>query len=136
LKGLDKADLEVILCAGITGGDWLQSAAGGGGHFGEKAGLSGLNWWIELFRMKNIVRISAGIVFIILGLLGLVLPVLQGLLFLAIGLVLLAPDIPLFHKMFCWVEIHYPKTRETFHKVRLFTERLGKSVPPCMPDDE
>lgn len=86
--------------------------------------------------MKNIVRIGAGGIFIILGLLGLVLPILQGLLFLAIGLVLLAPDIPLFHRMFCWVEIRFPKTRDTFHKVRRFTERMGKSVPPCMPDDE
>jgi hypothetical protein len=40
------------------------------------------------------VRIAAGSAFLVLGLLGLVLPILQGLLFLAIGIAILAPAAP------------------------------------------
>ena len=43
---------------------------------------------------RRLVRISAGLLFLMLGVVGLFLPVLQGLLFLAIGLLLLAPDFP------------------------------------------
>lgn len=52
-----------------------------------------------LKKMKNakkIIRIAAGWTFIVLGLLGLVLPFLQGILFLCIGAFLLAPDVPFF----------------------------------------
>ena len=42
--------------------------------------------------MKRIIRYLLGILFIILGALGMFLPVLQGILFLIIGLLILAPE--------------------------------------------
>ncbi|KKP87401.1 MAG: hypothetical protein UR90_C0006G0004 [Parcubacteria group bacterium GW2011_GWC1_35_8] len=45
-------------------------------------------------EVKRIIVLIVGIIFIILGLLGLVLPFLQGILFLIIGLMLLSLCIP------------------------------------------
>lgn len=46
-------------------------------------------------------RLLSGFFLIVLGFLGLFLPVLQGVLFLALGLLLLSVDIPVVHR---WVE--------------------------------
>ncbi len=48
--------------------------------------------WDRLQRIPKPWRMVVGLVFVALGLLGLVLPVLQGILFLAIGVSLLAGD--------------------------------------------
>jgi uncharacterized membrane protein YbaN (DUF454 family) len=42
--------------------------------------------------MKRILRFILGITFLVLGVLGLFLPVLQGILFLVVGLLILAPE--------------------------------------------
>ena len=44
--------------------------------------------------LKRIARIIAGISLLLLGVIGLFLPVLQGILFIGLGLLLLAKDIP------------------------------------------
>lgn len=44
--------------------------------------------------MKKTVRILAGCLLLVLGVVGLFLPVLQGALFLALGLLLLGKEIP------------------------------------------
>ena len=44
--------------------------------------------------MRRIVRISLGSIAIVLGLVGLVVPILQGWLFLALGAMLLSVDVP------------------------------------------
>ncbi|HPL64525.1 MAG: PGPGW domain-containing protein [Syntrophales bacterium] len=49
--------------------------------------------------MKRTIRLAAGWIFIVLGVLGLFLPFLQGILFLFIGMLLLAPDVPLFRRI-------------------------------------
>lgn len=54
-------------------------------------------------------RIALGVVFLLLGFAGLVLPVLQGLLFLFVGIMLLAPDIPFFKRILDWLEVRFPK---------------------------
>lgn len=43
-----------------------------------------------------------------LGIVGLFLPVLQGILFLFIGAIILAPDVPFFHKIIEKLENRYP----------------------------
>ncbi|HSV30034.1 MAG TPA: PGPGW domain-containing protein [Candidatus Omnitrophota bacterium] len=43
---------------------------------------------------KKTLKIAAGILFLVLGVAGLALPFLQGVLFLAVGLVILAPHWP------------------------------------------
>jgi len=53
--------------------------------------------WIERIRhLPRPARLIVGGLLIVLGLLGLFLPVLQGILFLALGGMVLSQDIPLF----------------------------------------
>ncbi len=42
--------------------------------------------------MKRIIRIALGSLFLLLGVVGLILPVLQGILFLIAGLLILSPE--------------------------------------------
>jgi len=70
-------------------------------------------------------RLTAGWLFIFLGVLGLFLPFLQGILFLLIGMILLSPDVPLFRRIIGKLQEKYPgvfrKAREVsrrFHKER------------------
>ncbi len=68
-------------------------------------------------EFKRILVITAGIVFIVLGLLGLALPFLQGFLFLAVGFILLAISSPRFR---AWAIVHtvrYPKTHAMLEKI-------------------
>lgn len=58
---------------------------------------------------RRLARIILGAVFLILGLAGLVLPFLQGLLFLLIGIILLAPDVPLLDRVLKRLEVRFPK---------------------------
>ena len=60
-------------------------------------------------KAKKILALTVGIVFIILGLLGLVLPFLQGIIFLIIGLLLVSMCFP---KIRLWINKHterYPR---------------------------
>jgi len=58
--------------------------------------------------MKKIHRHIFGWFFIVLGILGLFLPVLQGILFLIIGAMILAPEIPFFDKLLHRLRMKYP----------------------------
>ena len=65
-----------------------------------------------------------GIVFLFLGVIGLALPFLQGILFIAIGLLLLSIFSPTLRE---WVERHtrkYPKVHEAVIKVQQFINRM------------
>jgi uncharacterized membrane protein YbaN (DUF454 family) len=68
-----------------------------------------------------------------LGVLGLVLPILQGWLFIAIGALMLAPDVPLFARLVCWVENRSPRLRSFLARLRARLHRHGGGVPPCSP---
>ena len=57
-----------------------------------------------------IVRIVLGSVCIVLGIVGLFLPILQGILFLVLGIVLLAPYIPFFARVRDWIYERWPRT--------------------------
>ncbi len=59
--------------------------------------------------LKRTLRLVAGWIFLTLGVLGLFLPILQGILFLAIGIILLAPDIPPFKRLLEWLRKRYPR---------------------------
>ncbi|MFO7903633.1 MAG: hypothetical protein ACQESR_07365 [Planctomycetota bacterium] len=61
-------------------------------------------------------RHVVGILFIVLGVVGLVLPILQGILFLGIGTLLLAPDIPFFHRLSQRVERRFPRIGRAAHR--------------------
>ena len=68
--------------------------------------------------MKRLVRIIVGIIFIVLGLAGLVLPVLQGILFLTIGMLLLSPDIRVVKRIEKWLFNRYPRLARKVEKIK------------------
>ena len=59
--------------------------------------------------VKRWIRLGLGWLFIVLGILGLFLPILQGILFLAIGLVLLAGESPAAGRLVEYLRKRYPK---------------------------
>ncbi len=68
-------------------------------------------------EIKRILVVGAGILFIVLGLIGLALPFLQGFLFLAIGLILLSISSSRFRT---WTRTHtvrYPKLHGALEKM-------------------
>ncbi|MCU0571433.1 MAG: DUF2892 domain-containing protein [Syntrophobacteraceae bacterium] len=85
--------------------------------------------------MRRIIRITLGVVFIVLGILGLFLPVLQGVLFLIIGVFLLASQIPLFARIFCWIQEKFPALERLVERMR---ERVHHEwhPPPCPPEKD
>lgn len=74
-------------------------------------------------KTKHIFRLCAGWFFLLLGIIGLVLPILQGVLFIAIGAVLLAPDIPFFQRTLDRIKNRFPKLSE---KIERFEKKFKK----------
>ena len=68
--------------------------------------------------MRRLVRITLGAIFIALGIPGLVLPILQGWLFLAIGALLLSVDIPFFDRLVQWIEARVPRIKKPLERMR------------------
>jgi uncharacterized membrane protein YbaN (DUF454 family) len=67
--------------------------------------------------MKRLVILGLGCGFIVLGILGLFLPVLQGILFLCIGLMLLAHEWPPAQRLLDRLRRRYPKAAATLDEV-------------------
>lgn len=72
--------------------------------------------------MRRVIRIALGVVFMLLGVPGLFLPILQGWLFLALGALCLSVDLPIFHKVVRRVEARFPKLRRPMERLRRFLE--------------
>lgn len=88
-----------------------------------------LDMWLSRVRgWPKPIRLAAGVGLIVLGFLGLFLPVLQGLLFLAAGGALLATDVPLVRR---WLDHAVAKwnrgRRASSDRVWI---RLDKPSPP------
>ncbi len=74
--------------------------------------------------LKRILIVALAIFCIILGIIGLVLPFLQGFLFLAIGLLLLSFYSP---SLRAWIDKHtmrYPKLHQAVRKVEDFVVKI------------
>lgn len=71
--------------------------------------------------LKRILLFTFAIIFIILGVVGLALPFLQGFLFLAIGLILLSIASP---RARSWIESHTRKSP----KIHTFVEKVEKRI--------
>jgi hypothetical protein len=78
-------------------------------------------------KVLRIGRHVLGWLFIVLGILGLFLPILQGILFLCIGVLLLADDIPPFKRLIERIEHKWPRTRGPLEKARSW---LGHKPQP------
>jgi hypothetical protein len=67
--------------------------------------------------MHRLLRLILGSLLILLGLLGLVLPLLQGWLLLALGGLVLSQDVPLFAKMVCWITARFPRVGQAAQRL-------------------
>jgi uncharacterized membrane protein YbaN (DUF454 family) len=75
-------------------------------------------------KIKKILVLAIGSIFIILGLFGLVLPFLQGIVFLAIGIILISFSFP---KIRLWVDKHaepYPHVSSVIKKMETLVKKL------------
>ena len=80
--------------------------------------------------MKKVYRHFFGWFFILLGIVGLFLPILQGILFLIIGTIILAPEVPFFSRILVKLEKKYP---DIFDQAKHCLHRLScwrKKDPP------
>ncbi len=68
--------------------------------------------------LRDAARVLAGLFFLLLGLLGFFLPILQGILFTVIGAALLAPFVPLFARLREWLYRRYPRTEQIVIRFR------------------
>ena len=73
--------------------------------------------------MRRFLRIGLGSLCILLGLAGLVLPILQGWLFLGLGGVILSRDVPLVGRMVDWITV---RIRSVGRKMGM--RRIGRSA--------
>lgn len=58
--------------------------------------------------VKKTLRYITGLTFIVLGIIGCFLPVLQGILFLIIGIIILSSEVPAAQKLLSILEKKYP----------------------------
>jgi len=68
--------------------------------------------------MYRLLRLGFGVFFIVLGILGLFLPVLQGILFLGIGGALLCRDIPFLARAVERLKARYPAIDSAAKRLR------------------
>jgi uncharacterized membrane protein YbaN (DUF454 family) len=75
-------------------------------------------------KVKKILVFSIGVIFIILGLLGLFLPFLQGIIFLAVGFILLFSGFP---KIQLWANKHtekFPSLHKGIQKIEIWLKNI------------
>lgn len=77
--------------------------------------------------MRNYIRrafiLAVGWMFIVLGIAGLFLPILQGILFLLIGLVLLSYESRSVRRFLAYLRLRYPKLGMKIRWARFFARR-------------
>jgi uncharacterized protein YqgC (DUF456 family) len=77
--------------------------------------------------MLKIGRIILGILMILIGLPGLVFPIIPGTVFIVAGILILSVDVPLIDRLVLWVGRRYPKLGRTLEKFRAkLKERNGQ----------
>ncbi len=79
---------------------------------------------------RSAIRIALGSLLLALGVLGLVLPILQGWLFLALGALVLSRDVPAFRRLVRWITQRFPRVGEALERIRTrwqaFVERVRR----------
>lgn len=68
--------------------------------------------------MRTVIRHILGWSALALGVAGLFLPILQGWLFIAVGAMLLSPDVPFFRRLVAWIETRFPAIRKVTRRLR------------------
>ncbi len=85
-------------------------------------------------RLKRYAVLALGWLFIFLGILGLFLPILQGILFLTIGLILLSRESERAAGKLDWLKTRYPRFGKTYDEadrraMRLWERLRGRKKP-------
>lgn len=75
--------------------------------------------------MKRVAKLAIGWGFVVLGIIGCFLPVLQGILFMTIGFFFLAEESPFFKKHLTLLEHKFP---ERIRKVHLFRQAMKQRL--------
>ena len=82
--------------------------------------------------MNRVLMLGLGYGFLGLGFLGLFLPILQGILFLAIGLIILSRHAPWAERLILRLKTRYPRAGDVFTKAEVAAERwihkIGRRV--------
>lgn len=78
--------------------------------------------------MKTVLMQGLGYLFLFLGVIGLVLPIMQGLLFLAIGMIILAKTAPWAGRVLGNFRARYPKAGFVIDKAETKVEEWGRKV--------
>jgi uncharacterized membrane protein YbaN (DUF454 family) len=86
--------------------------------------------------MKRILVLITGWAFIVVGIIGLFLPVLQGILFLMIGLIILSTEYHWARRLLERIKTRFPSVARVSHeasdKAKVWLRRLrGQSEPPA-----
>jgi len=79
-------------------------------------------------RWKRFLILVTGWMFVVLGILGLFLPILQGILFLAIGFYLLSLESPWVHHRMEQVRERYPRIGGTMDEARIRAARIARRI--------
>jgi uncharacterized membrane protein YbaN (DUF454 family) len=80
--------------------------------------------------MGRYLRIAIGTSLLILGIAGLALPFLQGLLFIALGTMLLAKDLPLFRGIARRLRVRFPRIAAAADRARGRIMQMMHRRPP------
>lgn len=89
-------------------------------------------------RTRRLLKIGTGWLFLILGVAGLFLPFLQGVLFLAVGLVILAQEQAWAHRLMMRIRHRFPRMAQVFDSahaqaeawIRKWRSRKPSQSPP------
>ncbi|MCE5251578.1 hypothetical protein LLG96_15315 [bacterium] len=76
--------------------------------------------------MKRFIRYVLGITFLVLGFAGLFLPVLQGILFLIIGLLILAPESRFIRRLIARCRLKYPAVFRQAARYKRKLKEIGR----------
>lgn len=76
----------------------------------------------------RIAKLVIGWFFVVLGVVGLFLPILQGVLFLAIGLAILATEQVWAHRLLTWLRHRFPRFAHAADEARHKVQRLVHKV--------
>ena len=68
--------------------------------------------------MKKAIRLGIGIFFVVTGVLGLVLPIIPGILFILLGLLAFSTVYEPMGRIFDWLQKKYPKVNEPLQRWR------------------
>ena len=75
-------------------------------------------------KIRRFLKLSAGWGFIVLGVAGLILPFLQGILFLLIGLFLLSHELPWADRLLTRVKLRFPKWGKKIDEAEAFVMEI------------